>query len=179
MPGAEGKAAAMLDAYLAAERGGGLAKRCFHRKELAADRLTVSADTAEPGSKPDEALNLLASWAATHDRRSRPPRRKELDTRCRHRRDAQNPACRTARLVSTAGVRPTTSTRAVPGSGASQNAVAQCAHVSHRSIAERAFASLDLSDKEFGALSVLVEEGPLTQQRLGERQGWIGRRWSR
>lgn len=36
---------------------------------------------------------------------------------------------------------------------------------------ERALASLGLGVKEFGALSVLVEEGPLSQQRLGERQG--------
>ena len=45
------------------------------------------------------------------------------------------------------------------------------AHLAHRAIAERALASLDLGVKEFGALSVLVEEGPLSQQRLGERQG--------
>jgi DNA-binding MarR family transcriptional regulator len=45
------------------------------------------------------------------------------------------------------------------------------AHLAHRSIAERALASLGLGVKEFGALSVLVEEGPLSQQRLGERQG--------
>jgi DNA-binding MarR family transcriptional regulator len=45
------------------------------------------------------------------------------------------------------------------------------AHLAHRCVAERALASLDLGVKEFGALSVLVEEGPLSQQRLGERQG--------
>lgn len=45
------------------------------------------------------------------------------------------------------------------------------AHLTHRSIAERALASVGLGVKEFGALSVLVEEGPLSQQRLGERQG--------
>lgn len=45
------------------------------------------------------------------------------------------------------------------------------AHLLHRSIAERALAALGLGVKEFGALSVLVEEGPLSQQRLGERQG--------
>jgi DNA-binding MarR family transcriptional regulator len=45
------------------------------------------------------------------------------------------------------------------------------AHLAHRSIAERAFASLGVGVKEFGALAVLVEEGPLSQQRLGERQG--------
>ncbi len=44
-------------------------------------------------------------------------------------------------------------------------------HLLHRSIAERALGSLGLAVKEFGALSVLVEEGPLSQQRLGERQG--------
>jgi DNA-binding MarR family transcriptional regulator len=45
------------------------------------------------------------------------------------------------------------------------------AHLAHRSIADRALASLGLRVKEFGALSVLVEEGPFSQQRLGERQG--------
>jgi DNA-binding MarR family transcriptional regulator len=45
------------------------------------------------------------------------------------------------------------------------------AHLAHRSVAQRALASLDLGVKEFGALCVLVEEGPLSQQRLGERQG--------
>jgi DNA-binding MarR family transcriptional regulator len=45
------------------------------------------------------------------------------------------------------------------------------AHLAHRAIAQRALASLGLGVKEFGALSVLVEEGPLSQQRLGERQG--------
>ena len=44
------------------------------------------------------------------------------------------------------------------------------AHLAHRVIAQRALASLGLGVKEFGALSVLVEEGPLSQQRLGERQ---------
>ncbi|MGH2846687.1 MAG: MarR family winged helix-turn-helix transcriptional regulator [Thermoleophilaceae bacterium] len=44
-------------------------------------------------------------------------------------------------------------------------------HQAHRSIAERALASIGIGVKEFGALSVLVEEGPLSQQRLGERQG--------
>jgi hypothetical protein len=34
--------------------------------ELSADRgLTMSVYTAEPGSKSEEALNLLASWTAT------------------------------------------------------------------------------------------------------------------
>lgn len=45
------------------------------------------------------------------------------------------------------------------------------AHLAHRSIAERALASLGLGVKQFGALSLLIEEGPLSQQRLGERQG--------
>lgn len=45
------------------------------------------------------------------------------------------------------------------------------AHSEHRVMAGRAFASLGLGVKEFGALSILVEEGPLSQQRLGERQG--------
>jgi len=45
------------------------------------------------------------------------------------------------------------------------------AHMEHRSVAERALASLHLGVKEYGALSVLVEEGPLSQQRLGARQG--------
>jgi DNA-binding MarR family transcriptional regulator len=45
------------------------------------------------------------------------------------------------------------------------------AHLAHREVAERALASMGLGVKEFGALAVLVEEGPLSQQRLGERQG--------
>lgn len=45
------------------------------------------------------------------------------------------------------------------------------AHLAHRAIAERALASVGLGGKEFGALAVLVDEGPLSQQRLGERQG--------
>ena len=36
--------------------------------ELAADPgLTIFTYTAEPGSRSEEALNLLGSWAATHD----------------------------------------------------------------------------------------------------------------
>lgn len=36
--------------------------------ELPADPgLTIFTYTAEPGSRSEEALNLLASWAATHD----------------------------------------------------------------------------------------------------------------
>lgn len=45
------------------------------------------------------------------------------------------------------------------------------AHLAHRAIAERALASVGLGGKAFGALAVLVDEGPLSQQRLGERQG--------
>jgi DNA-binding MarR family transcriptional regulator len=44
-------------------------------------------------------------------------------------------------------------------------------HLEHRAIAERALASLGLSGKGFGALILLVQEGPLSQQRLGRRQG--------
>jgi DNA-binding MarR family transcriptional regulator len=45
------------------------------------------------------------------------------------------------------------------------------AHLAHRAITEGSLASFGLAPKDFGALSVLVEEGPLSQQRLGERQG--------
>jgi len=45
------------------------------------------------------------------------------------------------------------------------------AHLAHRSIVERAFAPLGLGVKEFGALSLMVEGGRVSQQRLGERQG--------
>jgi DNA-binding MarR family transcriptional regulator len=45
------------------------------------------------------------------------------------------------------------------------------AHLEHRAIAERALAPLGLSGKGFGALILLVREGPLSQQRLGGRQG--------
>jgi DNA-binding MarR family transcriptional regulator len=45
------------------------------------------------------------------------------------------------------------------------------AHLAHRSIAERALGELGVGVKEFGALAVLVDEGPLSQQHLGERQG--------
>jgi DNA-binding MarR family transcriptional regulator len=45
------------------------------------------------------------------------------------------------------------------------------AHLEHRALAERELVSLGLSGKGFGALIVLVQEGPLSQQRLGERQG--------
>jgi DNA-binding MarR family transcriptional regulator len=45
------------------------------------------------------------------------------------------------------------------------------AHLAHRAVAQRALASAGLGVKAFGALSVLADEGPLSQQRLGERQG--------
>jgi DNA-binding MarR family transcriptional regulator len=45
------------------------------------------------------------------------------------------------------------------------------AHEAHRATAQEALSSVGLAVKEFGALSVLVEEGPLSQLRLGERQG--------
>jgi MarR family transcriptional regulator, lower aerobic nicotinate degradation pathway regulator len=45
------------------------------------------------------------------------------------------------------------------------------AHLEHRAIAERELVSLGLSGKGFGALILIVQEGPLSQQRLGERQG--------
>jgi DNA-binding MarR family transcriptional regulator len=45
------------------------------------------------------------------------------------------------------------------------------AHLEHRALAERELAPLGLSGKGFGALILLVQEGPLSQQRLGRRQG--------
>ena len=40
----------------------------YNRLDLAADHgLTIFTYTAEPGSRSEEALNLLGSWAATHD----------------------------------------------------------------------------------------------------------------
>jgi DNA-binding MarR family transcriptional regulator len=45
------------------------------------------------------------------------------------------------------------------------------AHNAHRVIAEEALAPLGLTGKAFGALLLLVEHGPLSQQRLGELQG--------
>ncbi|MDQ3091896.1 MAG: MarR family transcriptional regulator [Actinomycetota bacterium] len=44
------------------------------------------------------------------------------------------------------------------------------AHQAHRSLVEPALAELGLGVKEFGALALLTEEGPLSQQRLGARQ---------
>ena len=51
---------------------GALGKRCtaatYETMELAADEgLTMFAYTTEPGSKSEESLNLLASWAASPD----------------------------------------------------------------------------------------------------------------
>jgi len=43
------------------------------------------------------------------------------------------------------------------------------AHLIHRRTAEAELAPLELGVKEFGALSVLVDEGTMSQQRLGER----------
>ena len=45
------------------------------------------------------------------------------------------------------------------------------AHLAHRRVAEAELTSLGLRAKEFGALSVLSDEGPLSQQRLGMRMG--------
>ena len=45
------------------------------------------------------------------------------------------------------------------------------AHLAHRVIAEQALAHLGLSGKGFGALILLVQEGPLSQQSLGAKQG--------
>jgi hypothetical protein len=41
---------------------------CYNRIEVPADPgLMIVAYTAEPGSRSDEALGLLASWAATEE----------------------------------------------------------------------------------------------------------------
>ena len=45
------------------------------------------------------------------------------------------------------------------------------AHESHRRLAASRLAGIGLEPKEFGTLSVLAEEGPLTQQQLGRRTG--------
>jgi DNA-binding MarR family transcriptional regulator len=45
------------------------------------------------------------------------------------------------------------------------------AHLAHSADVARTLASLGLSPKGLGALSILSEEGPLSQQRLGARQG--------
>jgi transcriptional regulator with XRE-family HTH domain len=45
----------------------------FERMDLAADPgLTIFTYTAEPGSRHEEALNLLGSWVATHEPASKP-----------------------------------------------------------------------------------------------------------
>lgn len=44
-------------------------------------------------------------------------------------------------------------------------------HMAQRAITDAALRELGLGVKDFGALSVLVEEGPMSQQQLGERQG--------
>ncbi len=43
------------------------------------------------------------------------------------------------------------------------------AHLAHRRLVDEPLARLGLAVKEFSALSVLTDEGPLSQQRLGER----------
>ena len=45
------------------------------------------------------------------------------------------------------------------------------AHDAHRALAAEALAPLGVSPKGVGALAVLEQEGPLSQQRLAERQG--------
>jgi DNA-binding MarR family transcriptional regulator len=45
------------------------------------------------------------------------------------------------------------------------------AHLAHREVAATALAPLGLAPRQFGALAILVDEGPLSQQRLGERMG--------
>ena len=45
------------------------------------------------------------------------------------------------------------------------------AHEQHRSLAASRLVEVGLAPKEYGALSVLVDEGPLTQQQLGRRTG--------
>jgi len=45
------------------------------------------------------------------------------------------------------------------------------AHEAHRRLTQRALEPLGLSPKAFGALTVIDAEGPLSQRRLGERQG--------
>jgi hypothetical protein len=54
----------------------------YETMELSADAgLTVAVHTAEPGSRSEEALNLLGSWAASSIGRRRPTRRTNLDRR--------------------------------------------------------------------------------------------------
>ena len=57
------RAAASLDTHASGPVG------CFEMLELAADPgLNLLTFTADPGSKSDEALTLLGSWAATVER---------------------------------------------------------------------------------------------------------------
>ena len=44
------------------------------------------------------------------------------------------------------------------------------AHLIHRSLAEHSLEPLGLRAREFGALLILVKEGPMSQRSLGERQ---------
>ena len=44
------------------------------------------------------------------------------------------------------------------------------AHLMHRSLAEHSLERLGLRAKEFGALLILVKEGPMSQRSWGERQ---------
>ena len=50
----------------------------FNRLDIAADHgLTLFTYAAEPGSRSEEALNLLGSWAATHDQATAPALERE------------------------------------------------------------------------------------------------------
>jgi DNA-binding MarR family transcriptional regulator len=45
------------------------------------------------------------------------------------------------------------------------------AHAAHSAVVASELAPLGIGPKELGALAVLADEGPLSQQRLGARQG--------
>jgi DNA-binding MarR family transcriptional regulator len=45
------------------------------------------------------------------------------------------------------------------------------AHLAHRQVAESRLATFGVRAKEYGALSILESEGPLSQQRLGQLMG--------
>lgn len=45
------------------------------------------------------------------------------------------------------------------------------AHLAHRQVAESRLESLGIRARESGALALLASEGPLSQQRLGQRMG--------
>lgn len=45
------------------------------------------------------------------------------------------------------------------------------AHLAHREVAEAGLGSLGIRARESGALALLAGEGPLSQQRLGQRMG--------